>query len=140
MADTRQVSKLCSVILDESLSATQQFLALFKYVSHHGLIEQIKIAGLIVQSKEIKVAVFNQTNTILIVNEALRTKNIQGRVTDEKRSIAITNMNVCSNSNIQQSNSCYPSDLDQIKAMVVTISIQYRWKYEFIKKKSATRR
>ena len=51
MAETRQVAKICSVILDESLSATQQVLSLFKAMSHHILIEHVKIAGLIVQIK-----------------------------------------------------------------------------------------
>ena len=71
MEDTRQVSKICSVILDEYISATQKVLSLFKAVSNHSLIEHVKRAGFIVQSKEIKVAVFNQTNTKAIIKEAL---------------------------------------------------------------------
>ena len=67
MADTRQVANICSVMLYESLSETQQVLGLFKAVSHHSIIEHIKSAGLIVQSKEIKVAVFNQNNTKSII-------------------------------------------------------------------------
>ena len=62
MAETRKVANICSVNLDESLSATQQVLALFKAVLHHSIIEHVNSAGLIVQNKEIKVAVFNQTN------------------------------------------------------------------------------
>ena len=59
MAEARQVPDIFSIILYEYLSATQQVLVLFKAVSHHSLIEYVKIAGLIVQTKEIKVAVFN---------------------------------------------------------------------------------
>ena len=134
MAETRQVANVCSVILDESLSATLQVLALFKAVSHHNCIEYVKSAGLIVQSKEIKVAVFNHTNTKATIKEALKTKNSQGRVTDEKRSMAMTNMTVCSDIKKQQLTSDYPSKSDQIKAMGVPISTGYRWKYESIKK------
>ena len=113
--ETRQVANICSVILDASLSATQQFLSLFKTLPHHGIIEHVKISGLIVKIKEIKVAVFNQTNTKAIIKEALRTKKSQVRVKDEKQSMAMTNMTVSYASNKQQSTSDYPSDLDQIK-------------------------
>ena len=63
-----------SVVLDESLYLTQQVIDLFKTVSHHSLIEYVKSSGLIVQGKEIKVAVFNQTNKKSIIKEALRKK------------------------------------------------------------------
>ena len=135
MAETRQVANVCSVVLYEYLSATQQVLSFFKAVLHHNLIEHVESAGLIVQSKEIKVAVFNQTNTKAIIKEALRTKNIQGRVTDEKLVMSMTNMNVCSASKKQQSTSDYPSDLDQIKAIGVPISTRYRWRSESRKKR-----
>ena len=59
MAETIQVAKICSVLLDEHLSAIQQVIALFKAVLHHSLIENVNSACLAVQSKEIKVAVFN---------------------------------------------------------------------------------
>ena len=77
MEETRQVANICSVILDESLSATQQVLSLFKNLLHDSLIEHVKSAGLIVQIKKIKVAVFNQTNTKSIIKEALRTKQFK---------------------------------------------------------------
>ena len=67
MAETRQVANICSVILDESISETQKVLALFKAVLHHSLTEHVNGAGLIVQSKETKVQVFNQTNTKAII-------------------------------------------------------------------------
>ena len=88
---------------------------------------------MVVQSKEIKVAVFNQTNTKAIIKEALRTKNIQRRVADEKQFMAVINMSVCSSSKKQQSTSDYPYDLYQIKAIGFTISTGYIWKYESIK-------
>ena len=62
MSDTRQVANICSNILDEYLSATQLVLSHFNLFLRHSLIEHVKSAGLIVQIKEIKVAVFNQTN------------------------------------------------------------------------------
>ena len=40
----------------------QQVIELFKYMLHHSLIEHVKSAGLIVSSKEIKFAFFQQTN------------------------------------------------------------------------------
>ena len=76
MADTIQVANMCSVILDESLSTTKQVITLFKAVSHHSLVEHVKSAGLIVQSKEIKVAVFNQTKTKAIINYFIRPRPI----------------------------------------------------------------
>ena len=51
MADTRQAAKIYSVILDEYISTTQQVLSLFEAVSHHSLIEHVKISGFIFQSK-----------------------------------------------------------------------------------------
>ena len=74
MAETRQVANMCSVILDESLSATQNVLALFKAVLHHSLVEHVKSAGLIFLNKEIKVAVLNHTNKKSIIKEAIRKK------------------------------------------------------------------
>ena len=74
MSEMRQVANICSVILDESLSTKQKVLTLFKAVWHHSLVEYVKSAGLIVQSKEIKVVVFNHTNKKSIIKEALRTK------------------------------------------------------------------
>ena len=102
-------------------------------MSHHSIVEQINSADLIVQSKEIKVADFNQTNTKAIIKEALRTKKSQVRVKDEKQSMAMNNMNVCYYRKKRQSTSYYTSDLDQIKAMGVPISNGYRWKSESIK-------
>ena len=58
-SETREVVNIVSIILDESLSPTQQVLSLFKAVSHQSIIENVNSAGLIFQSKEIKVAVFN---------------------------------------------------------------------------------
>ena len=51
MVETRQVGNIFFIILDESLSETQQVLSLFKAVSHHSIIEHVKTAGLIVQTK-----------------------------------------------------------------------------------------
>ena len=51
MADTRKVANICSVILDEYLSATQKNLALFKAVSHFSLIEHFNSADFIVRRK-----------------------------------------------------------------------------------------
>ena len=101
-------------------------------MSHHSLIEYFKRAGLIVQSREIKVVLFNQTNTKSIINEALRTKHGQVIVTDDKRSISMNNMTVCYASKKHQSTSDYPSDLDQIKAIGVPIYTGYIWKSESI--------
>ena len=89
---------------------------------------------MIVQSKEIKVAVLNQTNIKSIIEESPRTKNIQGRVTDDKRSMAMTNKTVCYASKKQQSTSDYPSELDHIKSIDVPIYTGYRRKYESIEK------
>ena len=47
-----------------------------------------------------------------IIKEDIRTKNIQGIVTDGKWSMPMTNMTVCSTSKKPQSTSYYPSDLD----------------------------
>ena len=102
-------------------------------MSHQSLIEHVKISGLIVQGKEKKAAVFNQTNTKEIIKEALITKKSQGRVTDEKLSMAMNNINVYSASKKQQSTSDYTSDLDQIKTIGVPISTGYIWKSESIK-------
>ena len=106
----------------ESLYERQQFLAHFKAVSRHSLIEHVKSAGLVIQIKEIKVAVFNQTNTKAMIKEALITNKIQGIMVDGKRAMAMNNMTVCSASKKQQSTSDYPSDLYQIKAIGVPIS------------------
>ena len=62
MAESRQVAKISSIILDKSISKTEQVLARFKSVSHHSLIENVKNASLIVPSKEIKVSVVHETN------------------------------------------------------------------------------
>ena len=94
MAETRQIATICSVFKDEYLSATKQVLSLFKSASHNSLIEHVNSAGLIVQSKEIKVAIFNHTNKKATIKEAIRTKKGQGRVVDIFF-IAMTNMNVC---------------------------------------------
>ena len=59
MADWRQEYKIQSVILHEHIYATQQVIALFKSVLHHSLIKNVKSAGLIVSSKEIKVVFFH---------------------------------------------------------------------------------
>ena len=59
MVETRQVAYILPIILYEYLSTTQKFLSLFKAVSHQSIIENVNSAGLIFQSKEIKVAVFN---------------------------------------------------------------------------------
>ena len=99
MTDTRQVDNICSVILDKSISATQQVTTLFKSVLHHILIGNVKNADLIVQRKELKVEVFSQKSTKAIINEDLRTKKSQGRVTYGNGSISMSNMNVCSASN-----------------------------------------
>ena len=96
MVETIQVANIFSIILDESLSTTQQVLAVFKAELHHSFIEHVKSTGLIVQSKEIKVAVFNQINKTQIIKEDIRTKKSQGRVIYEKRAMAMTNMTVCS--------------------------------------------
>ena len=74
MEDTIQVANISPLISDEYISATQQVLDIFKPVLHHSLIEHVKSEGLIVQIKEIKVAVFNHTNTKEIINEDLRKK------------------------------------------------------------------
>ena len=68
---------------------------------HHSLIEHVKSAGFIVQSKEIKLSISNQTNTKAIMNDALRTKKSQGRLTDKKHYIAMTNMNAYASSKKQ---------------------------------------
>ena len=77
MADTRQVANIFSVILDESIYATRQVLALLKYVSHHSIIGHVQSADVIVKIKEIKVGVFNQTNTEAIIKEALIKKRVK---------------------------------------------------------------
>ena len=74
MTETRQVANICSVILDKSISATQQVTTLFKSVLHHILIGNVKIADLIVQRKELKVEVFSQKITKAIINEDIRKK------------------------------------------------------------------
>ena len=79
---------------------------------HHSLIENVKSEGLIVQSKEIKVAIFIHTNKKAIIKESLRTKNSQGRVTDKKQYISMTNMNVCDSSKKQKPTSDHPSNSD----------------------------
>ena len=90
-------------------------------MSHHSLIEHVKSAFFIVQSKEIKLAISNHTNKKSIIKKALRTKNSQGRVTDKKQYIAMTNMTAYTFSKKQQSTSDYPSNLDQIEAIGVPI-------------------
>ena len=125
MSDSRQVSNIHSVILDESISKTQQVLSIIKAVSHCSLIKHVKIAGLIVPSKEIKVAVFHQTNTKTIIKETLRTKKSQVRAAYEKRLIAMTNITVCYSSNTLQSISDNPYTLDKIKPSGVPISTKY---------------
>ena len=47
--------------------------------------------------------------------------------------MAMTNTIVSFSNKKQQSTSEYPSDLHQIKAIGVPISIRYIWKYESIK-------
>ena len=59
MVESREVAKIHSVILDEYISVTQQVLSVFKYVSHCSIIKHVKSAGLIVQTKQIKVAIFH---------------------------------------------------------------------------------
>ena len=104
---------------------------------HHSFIGHVNSATLIVQIKEIEVAVFNHTNIKSIIKEALITKNIQGRVTYEIQYMAMTNMTVCSASNKQQSISDSQPNLDQIKYIGVPISIEYIWKSEFIKNENS---
>ena len=45
---------------------------------------------------------------------------------DEKQAMVMTNMTVCSASNIQESTSDYLSDLDQIESIGVLISTRYK--------------
>ena len=135
MSDSRQVSNIRYFILDKSISKTQQVLSIIKAVSHCSLIKHVKIAGLIVPSKEIKVAVFHQTNTKTIIKETLITKKSQLRAADEKRLIAMTNINVCYSSKKPQSTSDHTSTLDQIKYSGVSISNGYRWKSKSRKKR-----
>ena len=71
----------------------------------HSVIKHVNSAGLIVQIKEIKVAVFNQYNTTAIIKEDLRTKSGQVIVIDDNIAMAVTNMTVCSDIKKQQSNS-----------------------------------
>ena len=125
MSDSRQVSNIRNFILDKSTSKTQQVLSIIKAVSHCSLIKHVKIAGLIVPSKEIKVAVFHQTNTKTIIKETLRTKKSQVRAAYEKRLIAMTNITVCYSSNTLQSISDNPYTLDKIKPSGVPISTKY---------------
>ena len=49
--------------------------------------------------------------------EGSKNKNSQGRVTDKKQYIAMTNMTAYTFSEKQQSTSDYPSNLDQIEAI-----------------------
>ena len=52
-------------------SATVKVIDLLKSVLHYSLIEHVYSEGLIDQIKEIKVAVFNQTNIKAIIKKAL---------------------------------------------------------------------
>ena len=70
-------------------------------MSHHSFIEHVKSADFIVQIKEIKVSVFNQTNTKSIIKYALGKKHSQRTVTDEKRSMTITNITILVRNNNQ---------------------------------------
>ena len=72
-----QVAKICSVILDESISSSQQVLSVFKSVLHHSLIKNIKSAGLIFPSKEINFVVFHQINTKTIIKEDMEQKRVK---------------------------------------------------------------
>ena len=130
---TRHVADIFFAILYESISATQQVIAIFKAVLRHSLIEHIRKIVFIIQNIEIKVLVFNQTNIKINNKGGSKKKKIQGIVTDEKGSIAMTNMTVCYDSTKQQSTTDYPYDLYQIKAMGVTISTGCRCKYKSIK-------
>ena len=51
MTESRNADKSCSVILYESISATQKVLEFFKLVLHCSLIEYVKSEGLIVPRK-----------------------------------------------------------------------------------------
>ena len=104
-------------------------------MSHRILIKHVKRVGLIVPIKEIKFVLFHHTNTKTIINEALITKKIKLRATDEKWSMAITNMTACYSSKTPKSTSDKPYDLDQIKASGVSISTGYRWKSKSEKKR-----
>ena len=96
-------------------------------MSHHSLIEHVKSACFIVQSKEIKLAISNHTNKKSIIKKALRTKNSQGRVTDKKQYISMTNMNVCDSSKKQKPTSDHPSNSDQIEAIGLPIFTLQEW-------------
>ena len=67
MAETIQEDNMCYLFSAESLSATQQVIDLSKDVLHHSLVKHVNSVGSIVQSKEIKVAVFNHINTKAII-------------------------------------------------------------------------
>ena len=69
------------------------------------IIEHVNITCLFVPSKEIKVAVFHQTNTKILIKETLRTKNNLGRAIDDKRAMEKTNMTVFSISKTPQATS-----------------------------------
>ena len=84
-------------------------------MSRPSLIVHVKSSVLIVPSKDINFSVFHQTNTKTIIKEALREKKSQGRATDEKLVVAITNMTVFYSSETPQSTSDQPYALDQIK-------------------------
>ena len=60
-------------------------------MSHYSLVDNVESAGLIVPSREIKVAVFNQTNKKTLIKGDLITKNSQQRATDDKLEMAMTN-------------------------------------------------
>ena len=59
-------------------------------------------------------------------------KKNQGRATDDKLPMAMTNMTVCYSCKTTQSTSDKPSVLNQIKARGVSIYNGYKWKYESI--------
>ena len=61
-------------------------------MSYYSLIDSVESAGSIVPSREIKVAVFNQTNKKKLIKEDLITKNSQQRATDDKLEMAMTNL------------------------------------------------
>ena len=87
-------------------------------MSHHSLIEQVNNEGLIVPSKEIRVAVFHQKNTKTITKEAMIKKRVKEKSTDEKRAMTMTKINVSYNSKTTKSTSDQPSTLDQIMLVV----------------------
>jgi hypothetical protein len=126
MAKSRQVAKICNVILNENISEPQQLLSLFEAASHPQLRQIFKSAGLNASSETMKVAIYNENQRRKMIKKASKTNKSRGRATEDKRSFLLANLAASADSP-EQEISYRPSKSAKIRSMGLSKTTGYRY-------------